>query len=391
MATARVVILGGGFAGMAAARALRHAVRAGRCDLTLVDREPVSAMIPVLPDYAAGLLADGVITAPLAGRLPTGAAFLQDTVSAVDPDARTVAMASGKTIPYDYLVLAMGSVAAPGPDGQATDDVYTLTTYADACRLRTAYSRWLESSDRPAVLISGAGYTGIELAVGMVRSAIRQGKRVAVTLVEQREAILPFLGPAQQARVRRCLDRHGITLRTGCKVARFDGSTAVLSDGTATGPVLFCRAEGTVAPVRPAGDQAALGDGRLRVTPVLSLPAHPAVFAAGDAAAIPSGDGFLRKAVNFSIYTGHRAGANVARLLRGASPRPFRSVDLGWVIPMGDDSVGRAFGRVPLYGRPGLRLHYVMCGVRNYTFRNLLYFVRHAAGAGRPVNAKGTV
>jgi len=389
MARAQVLILGGGFAGMAAAHALRHAVRAGRCALTVVDREPVSAMIPVLPDYAAGLLDDRVITAPLVNRLPAGTTVVQDAVTAADPDARTVRMAGGNALTYDYLVLAMGSVAAPGPAESIDGEVYPLATYADARRLRAEFGRRLVAQAPPTVVISGAGYTGIELATGMVRSAAGQGKRVAVTLVEQRDAILPFLGPAQQARVRGSLDRHGIALRTGCKVAHYDGQSAVLSDGTDMGPALFCRTEGTVAPVQPTGQHAALGDGRLRVTPALHLPDHPTVFAAGDAAAIPLGNGFLRKAVNFSIYTGHRAGANIARLLRGAPPRPFRPVDLGWVIPLGDDSVGRAFGRLPLQGRAGLRLHYLMCGLRNYSFRNLLFFVRHAAGAGRPVSRKG--
>jgi NADH dehydrogenase len=101
----------------------------------------------------------------------------------------------------------------------------------------------------------------------------------------------------------------------------------------------------------------------------LSLPNYPNVFAAGDAAAIEHNGQVLRKAVNFAFHGGRHAGRNLARRLRGRATRPFRPVDLGYVIPLHATSVGRLPLGIWIRGYLGIRLHSLMCGLRNYSFK----------------------
>ncbi len=377
----RVLILGGGFAGRAAAWALRGALRRGQCRVILLDAKPFTTMVPVLPDFAAGLIAERYVCAPLEPLLPAGVKFHREAVTQVDLGARRVTTARA-THSYDYLILALGSVAAASAAGSGKEKAYPLTTYDDAVRLREAFRAYLHERLRPHVVISGAGYTGIELAAALRISARLAGKACRITLLERGPALLPFLNERQRLRVGRSLQRQHIESRTGCTIVSCDAPWVAWSTGERVRDVFLCRTEGTEAPVLPSGlDLDPFPDGRLPVTPGLSLSSYPDVYAAGDAAAFRCPNGCLRKAVNFAIYTGSRAGANIARCLAGRRPRAFHPVDLGWVIPLGDDSVGRALGGVPLQGRMGLGLHYFMCGVRNYSVRNLLFFTGRAVSA----------
>lgn len=376
-----VVVLGGGFAGRAAARALQPAMRRQLCRITLVDANPFTVMIPALPDYAAGDIPKTMITAPLAGLLPESAIFRQTVVTAIDLAGQSIDTSDGKLF-FDYLVMAMGSVGAPERDNWPTGASFSLATIGDAERIRNAFPNYLKHVEQPRLLISGAGYTGIELAIGLSQCAARLGVDCRIQICERHQAILPFLNGFQLKRVAMSLRRHRVELLTGCHVEHFDGKTAMLSNGERIENVFLCRTEGTCAPLRPdGGNFDTLPDGRIMVDRRLCLPAYPKVYAAGDAAAIRHGNGYLRKAVNFAVYSGTRAGYNVHCSLINRPQRIFRGLDPGWLIPLGDDSVGRALGGVPLLGRWGLMLHYIMCGLRNYNMRNAIGFARHGVGA----------
>jgi NADH:ubiquinone reductase (H+-translocating) len=235
----------------------------------------------------------------------------------------------------------------------------------------------------PAILINGAGYTGLELAIAMKRRAWREGIPIDVHVVEQRPQVLTFLSERQQSRVQACLQRHEIRLHMGSTIANVTHSDITLSDGTVLKSPLLCRAEGTTSPLQTADEGIShLPDHRMHVQTTLALAHYPDVFVAGDAAAFAIPAGYLRKAVNFAYYAGFHAGRNVARILDKRCPRPFLPVDLGWVIPLGDDSVGEILGGIPLSGKLGLRMHYVMCGFRNYSIRNFLRLVGYAIRTG---------
>jgi NADH dehydrogenase FAD-containing subunit len=141
----------------------------------------------------------------------------------------------------------------------------------------------------------------------------------------------------------------------------------------------FCWAAGsTFAGPEIRGKVSRLADGRLRVLPDLSLPGYPDVFAAGDAAAFEKRGEFLRKSVHFAWCQGQCAGRNLARRAAGRATRPFRPLDAGWIIPLHAESTGRLFGKIRTGGVTGLRLHYLMCGLRNSGAANIAGFARMA-------------
>ncbi len=381
MGIPEVKILGGGFAGLAAAKALAGLARKGHCSITLIDQQQHTAMIPALPDYAAGLLPDDWIRTPIRSALPAAVAFQLASVRSVDLRNKTIATDAG-TQSYDYLIDALGSMACPAPSGWEQGISYGLATLQDAVRLRTALDTYLQTALKPHVIISGAGYTGVELAISLARRARRDALDMHVILVEMAQDILTFLPAKQHAHALASLARHGITCKTGCAVDSVSGNDVRLSDGSTYSDAMVCRTIGTCAPLTPdALHMGARKDGRLHVKPDLSLDAERSAFAAGDAAAISSAKGYIRKAVNFSIYSGRTAGRNVARCIRGRNTKTFHPIDLGWVIPLGDDSVGTALGACPLVGKAGLALHYFMCGYRNRTFQQFSRFAGLAVRA----------
>lgn len=375
--------MGGGFAGLAAAQALGRSVLNSKCTVTLLDAGTETAMIPALPDYAAGLLPREWITAPIQHLLPRHVAFAQTTVKQVRLQEHTIETTTGRR-PFDYLIMAIGSAAPPPAQALKTIETYALTNLHDADTLKTAFETHLQQQEQPEIIISGAGYTGVELAICLARRARHDDIPLKIHLVEMKADIMTFLPPSQHKRVLSSIARHHIVLHTHCQIADVSAQQVALSDGCIVAHPLLCRAEGTCAPVPLAEEQgvATLGDGRAIVEPSLALAANPHVFLAGDTAAFSTPNGYLRKAVNFSYYAGAHAGRNVARCIAHRPVRPFHPIDLGWVIPLGDDSVGQALGGLPLLGKMGLRLHYLMCGYRNYSATNFLRLAGHAVRAG---------
>ncbi len=382
MSLPKVVIIGGGFSGLAAARKLNHALQSARCTVTLIDANVETCMIPALPDYAAGLIPRDHITASIEKQLPAKATFMQAQVTGISCEAKSIHTNAGD-VPFDYVILAMGSSPSVPPDVLQKIHTHTITSIADATALKDAFDEYLRSTQSPSVVINGAGYTGIELAICMARRAAKESKPIQIHLIELRNEILPFLPPPQQQRVYNSIERHGIKLHTQCHIESLKNKHVQLSDGATIDKPLICRTEGTMAPVKADEPTiACLRDGRFKVAPTLALDTFPYIFAAGDAAAFHVPNGYLRKAVNFAFYAGKHAGMNVMRAIKQQPLRPFKPIDLGWVIPLGDDSVGKAFGSVPLSGKMGLRMHYVMCGYRNYNMQNFWRLCGHAFRAG---------
>jgi NADH dehydrogenase len=170
-----------------------------------------------------------------------------------------------------------------------------------------------------------------------------------------------------RAKIREYLDSRGIEVLTSTSLQRLVGQTAELSNGDRIENALVCWSAGMKATQEDIeGDLERTKEMRIRTNAALQLPSHPEVFVAGDAAALEKGGTLLRRAVNFSIYSGRRAGKNVARMITGKVPRPFRPADLGWVIPLSEISTGRILNTIPVGGSFGLRLHYFMCGFRHF-------------------------
>ena len=362
---ADILIIGGGFAGQQACNALRRR----RERILLIDPNPGPTMLPALPDLAGGWVPERLVHRPFREILPANVEHLQAAASMVDLDAGTV-QADGQSIAYEQLLIVPGSVPNFYDSPFPRENMHALGTLDDARRIRREFEEYLRATDRPHLLVAGTGYTGLELAMSLFFRAKAAGHPCGVAIVDPSPILLPSLPENRRRYVLDFLVAHGAEVRLDVAVESFDGRNAV-AGGRTYADVFFCWAAGSkLALPEIKGNVARLRDGRLKVARDLSLPNYPQVFAAGDAAAIERRGQPLRKAVNFAYYGGRRAGQNLLRRRRGRPTRAFRPVDLGWVVPFHETSIGRLPLGIWVRGRLGVRLHHLMCGIRNYSFAN---------------------
>jgi NADH dehydrogenase len=385
MKTPQVYVIGGGFAGVQATRAAAR--RSPHARVTLIDRNEYATMIPALPDVLSGRIRTDALAQPLAPALGGDVELLIAEVEHMDLNAREIRTSDGVRA-YDYLVVASGS--SPAYFGFEPEDgrLHSVHTLDAALAFRRALEDRLSRAPHAPVVIVGAGYTGLEVASCLTAGAGASGATPRIIVVELADSGLGFLGERERARVLRYFESIGVEIRTGTSLERYAGGTAYLSDGESLDEALVCWAAGMRG--RTDGIDGTLErtrDGRIITTPALQLPAHPEVFVAGDAAALGADGDVARRAVNFSFYSGRRAGANVAASIAGRPLRDFRPVDLGWIIPLGDESVGRVFGAIKVGGALGLRMHYTMCGFRRFAAGYAGEFYRTALHLSRNPDA----
>jgi len=370
----KIVILGGGFAGIQASLAL---ARNGLAN-TLIDCRPYTAMLPVLPDYAGGWFPEETVCHPLSEILPDKCEFIQATVTAADLEKCSISTTVGD-FSYDFLLIATGSVANLQGLQDSEDPVFQLDSLESARQIREALNESYSGKKSWTMVFAGAGYTGVELAVAIAAQARRRGlESRRIIMAEKGSEILPFLTDRQRNHVRKRLADGGIELQTGTEVKNAADKKAFLSNGdTIKYDFLFSTSGSKAALNNINGNLERIADGRLKVNSNLQVGKYENVFAAGDAAAISDNAGrILRKAVNFSFYSGRRAGQNIARLSSGEKLCPFQPRDLGWVIPLHDTGAGNFFSRIRLQGRFPLRMHYFMCGFRHYSRPKRFFFYK---------------
>jgi NADH dehydrogenase len=334
-------------------------------------------MLPSLPDVAGGWVSDSLIERRLDELLPASVEHISECVTTIDLEKQCITTQS-QTRPYDHLLIAGGSTADFHGFNDHMAAIHRLDSLESACRIRDAFPPYLSKAASPHVVVAGGGYTGMELAAALKFRSKVAGKRCAVTIVEPSNQVLPFLEPKPHKRVIDFLEASGIELQLGKRVTGFDGGTVSIGE-RAIHDAFFCWAAGSKMPIADIqGAVTQLRDGRLEVRPDLSLPNYPMVFVAGDCAAVKDGENYLRKAINFAWYEGARAGKNIVAQIQAKRTRPFHPFDLGWIIPLHVESVGRVFGCIPVYGKLGLRMHYAMCGFRNFSAENFLGFLKIA-------------
>ena len=383
-----VLILGGGFGGLAAARRLAGApVR-----ITLVDRRNHHLFQPLLYQVATAGLSAPSIAAPLRQilRRQDNVTVLLDEALDVDLDARRVRCGHG-TLDYDFLIVATGATHAYfghddwarwAPGLKTLDDAFAIRR-----RVLLAFERAERESDpelRRAWLnfvVVGGGPTGVELAGTLAEIARhtlpREFRRsdpscARVLLVEAGPRLLAAFDPGLSAKAQRQLERLGVEVRTGTAVTAIDGD-GVRLEGAPLAARTVLWAAGVAA--SPLGRQlGALLDraGRVRVAGDLSLAAHPEVFVVGDLACVERADGTLVPGV---APAAKQMGQYVARRIRmhldaDSTPAPFHYKDQGALATIGRMAAVAQFGRLRLSGPPAwwvwLVAHiYFLIGFRN--------------------------
>jgi len=370
----RVVVLGGGFGGLAAARALRREA----VDVTLVDRRNHHLFQPLLYQVATAGLAPGDIAASIRQifRRQKNVAVVMAEITGVDVAARRVFLAAPErgevTLDYDFLIVATGVAQSYFGHDEFARWAPALKTIEDATSMRGAVlgaferaelaARPGERVDLQTFVLVGAGPTGVEMAGALAelsRATLAEDfrridpRRSRIVLIEAGPRILPTFHEELAAKVHRRLERMGVEVRCGRPVELVDAAGVVVGgERIEAGVVLW------TAGVEPSPAAVWLGAetdraGRVRVADDLSLPGHPEVFVVGDVAGKTQDGEALPGVAQVAIQGGRYAGRRIAAQLRGrAAPRPFRYRDKGNLAVVGRNDAVLERGRLRLAGFP---------------------------------------
>jgi NADH dehydrogenase len=347
----RVVIIGAGFAGLEAARAL-----AGKpVDVLVLDRRNFHTFTPLLYQVATAGLGPDSIVKPVRSIL-RGAGnvrFVMTEVLAVEPEAKRLQTEAG-AVPYDYLIVAAGSEVNYFGEESLASAALPLKDIDDAVRLRSHILSRFEAASLEedpeerrrlmTVIVAGGGPTGVELA-GAIHElkqhvlhrdfpALDLEREARVVLVEAADALLPGFPPPLQASAARQLEDLGVEVRLRSPVAGADERGVRLRSGEAlaAGTVIWVAGViGAGLGGLPGGER----NRRVRVLSTLQLEGRPEVFVAGDLAYVEEQGRPLAMMAPVAIQEGRAAAANVLRLSRGEAPQPFRYRDRGVMATIG--------------------------------------------------------
>jgi NADH:ubiquinone reductase (H+-translocating) len=382
----RVIIAGVGFAGISALKHLGEFTGTSPgFEIMVFDKNDYTTMIPSLPDVAAKRMGQNLPKANIEDLLPRRVLFKNEEIKKIDFDAQSIS-AGFKDYGYDYLLLSAGSITNFYGFNQHLSSIFVLDSLTEALRTEEAFGKYLSSRESYTLLISGAGFTGIEIACFLNEYAKANSKIIKVILVEKTARVLGNLPAAVGGYVESLTSDLGFDVVINSSVVSFNGTDVTLETGEVFEDVFFVWTSGTKRAIEDIyGGFISLPDGRMRVNKFLQVSGYENVFAAGDCAAIKSGDAYLRKAVAFSASSGATAGKNIVRSLKNMPLKKFRPVDLGWVIPMYPSSIGKVLG-IPVRGRLGLGLHYLTDGYRTHDLESMRGYLtlglKNMIGAG---------
>ena len=359
---AHVVIIGGGFGGLYAAKRL-----AGKdVKVTLVDRRNHHVFQPLLYQVATAGLSPGDIASPIRWilRRQKNVEVLLETVERVDPARRVISFRDGAQSTYDYLIVAAGATHAYFGHDDWRPYAPGLKSLEDALEIRSRVLGAFETAEREAVLagrraqltfvIVGGGPTGVELAGALAEIAKQtlaqdfrhfDPRAARILLLEAGPSILSAFPEPLRAAARRDLERLGVEVHTSTPVTRL-GQNVVEAGGTTIEASSVLWAAGVAA--SPLG--ATLGvpldrAGRVLVNPDLTIPGHANVFVIGDLASLNGPDGKPYPGVaQVAIQMGARAADNIIRATEGQPLRPFHYKNLGNMATIGRKS---AIGDLP--------------------------------------------
>jgi NADH dehydrogenase len=363
----RVVIVGGGFGGLSAAKALARAP----FEITLIDRNNHHLFQPLLYQVATAALSPADIASPIRGilRNQRNVKVMLAEVSGVDT-ARKEVIADGRRIAYDYLVVATGARHAYFGHDDWAAFAPGLKTIDDATALRRRILLAFERAENEAdaderrrlmtFVVIGGGPTGVEMAGAIAELAKRalaadfraiDPRCARIILVEAAPRLLTPFDPSLSAAAHRSLEQLGVEVKLGAAVSECNGE-GVRAGDEFIGARTIIWAAGVMA--SPAGrwlggetDRA----GRLKVRADLSVPGHPEVFVIGDTAEVTAADGTPLPGV---APVAKQQGQYVARALiarnQGRTIEAFRYRDYGLLATIGRSRAVAQFGRLRLSG-----------------------------------------
>jgi NADH dehydrogenase len=366
----RVVIVGGGFAGLYAARSLKHSA----VDVTLIDRRNFHLFQPLLYQVATGALSPGEIASPLRyvlNRQKNTRVLLAEVVD-IDFDKREVILSDHSRVPYDSVIFATGSTHSYFGHPEWAAFAPGLKTVEDATEIRTRVLLAFERAEKHAddeqarranltFVIVGGGPTGVELAGAIAeisRDTLKKDFRsinpadAQIFLVEGTDRLLPAYPPKLSRAAEKALIKLGVQTRTGAMVTGIDEHGVTIKSGNAVtefpaGTVLWAAGVAASPLGKILSDRMGLTldhAGRVPVEPDLSIAGHPEILVIGDLAAFLQDGKQVPGVAPTAIQQGHYAATLIANRLRNKTTRPFRYFDKGSLATIGRNQAVAAIG-----------------------------------------------
>jgi NADH:ubiquinone reductase (H+-translocating) len=361
-----VVIVGGGFGGLAAARALARAP----VHVTLLDRHNHHLFQPLLYQVATAGLSPAEIASPIRRILSDqrNVTVLLAEATAVDPEAKRVRLTDGD-LSYDQLILATGATHSYFGRDDWSMHAPGLKTLDDALEIRDRVLLAFEKAEREedaerrrqwlTLVVVGGGPTGVEMAGALAEIARHtlpgdfrhiDPTSARVVLVEAGPRVLPAYPADLSESARAQLEALGVHVWTGAAVTAVDAEGVQMgADRLAARTVVWAAGVEASPLARSFGvplDRA----GRVRVDPDLSVPGRPDIFVIGDLAAVESDGQAVPGVAPAAIQMGRHAAANILRRLRGEPTAAFRYRDKGSLATVGRSRAVAVIGRLKLSG-----------------------------------------
>ncbi|HEY8983488.1 MAG TPA: NAD(P)/FAD-dependent oxidoreductase [Streptomyces sp.] len=375
----RILVVGAGFAGVGCVRRLERGLSPGEADITLVTPFAYQLYLPLLPQVASGVLTPQSIAVSLRRSSRYRTRIIPGGAIGVDLKAKVcvVRTITGDLVnePYDYLVLAPGSVTRTFDIPGLTDHAIGMKTLAEAAYVRDHVIAQLDladASDDPAerasrlqFVVVGGGYAGTETAACLqllTHNAVKRYPRLDPKLIKWHlidiaPKLMPELGDKLGSSAQEVLRKRGIEISLGVSIEKAGPEEVTFTDGRVIPTRTLIWTAGVAASPLIGTLGAETVRGRLAVTPEMSVPGHDGVFALGDAAAVPDlakgEDGAVcPPTAQHAMRQGKAVADNVIATLRGRETKPYKHKDLGLVVDLGGtDAVSKPLG-IELRGVP---------------------------------------
>ncbi|KJK36443.1 NADH dehydrogenase [Streptomyces variegatus] len=374
----RILVVGAGFAGVECVRRLERKLSPDEADVTLVTPFAYQLYLPLLPQVASGVLTPQSIAVSLRRSKKYRTRIIPGGAIGVDLKSKVCVI---RTItdeivnePYDYIVLAPGSITRTFDIPGLTDHAFGMKTLAEAAYIRDHVISQLDLADasqdpverasRLQFVVVGGGYAGTETAACLQRlthAAVKRYPRldpglIKWHLIDIAPKLMPELGDKLGSSARDILRRRGIEISLGTSIAKAGPEEVTFTDGRVVPTRTLIWTAGVVASPLIATLGAETVKGRLAVAPEMNLPGDDGVFALGDSAAVPDlakGDGAMcPPTAQHALRQGKHVADNVIASLRGQVMKPYVHKDLGLVVDLGGtDAVSKPLG-IELRGLP---------------------------------------
>jgi NADH dehydrogenase FAD-containing subunit len=370
----RIVIVGGGFGGLAAARALRNAP----AEVIVIDRTNHHLFQPLLYQVATSVLTPGQIASPIRGILgkQRNTTVILGEVTGVDKDQKYVlvrdADREGVRLPYDYLILATGVTHSYFGHNEFEQFAPGLKSLADAVAIRNKILQAFEQAEAEedpsrhrellTFVLVGAGPTGVEMAGAiaiMVRSTLKKEFRridpaaARIVLVDMAPRVLPPFSEELSSAAKQRLESLGVEIRLGHSVDQIDADGVVVAGERIASKTVIWTAG--VSP-SPAGKWLGVQTdraGRVRVEKDLTIPGHPEILVVGDTASLDQNGKPLPGVAQVAMQQGRYAGKLIQGRLRGRpDQQPFSYFDKGSMAVVGKGFAVLQAGKIQLSGFP---------------------------------------